>query len=365
MSTLSADRPSDNPSDDLFGHAPFAKALCDSIHRYRAAEGLVLALYGPWGSGKSTVLSYVIHYLNQHPSHHQPVVVTFNPWWFSGQDNLARAFLGQLQAVLPGKSDKFLQIGQYLGEFAEGLGGLIDLTGTTAGVGGIFGKVIGKVTKRKPKDIPVLKGKISKLLMEADKRVLVVVDDIDRLTAEETRQLFTVIKAVADFPNIIYLLAFDREVAAQAIQEAGLPGDRYLEKIIQVPFELPAVDRDDLRKLLFRRLDVALQNTPDGLFDESYWTNVFFDGLDKLFKVPRDVIRFTNTASVTYPAVRGEVNPVDFIALEALRVFLPSLYDTIRHNSDNFAGHRSTNYSDKHLEEFKKAVLHDVPEQIR
>lgn len=369
MTALSADRPSSNPQDDLFGHAPFAESLASSICRYPGNDGLVLALYGPWGSGKSTVLSYVRHFLEQRPEAEQPVIVTFNPWWFSGQENLARAFLGQLQAVLPTKSEKFKKLGGLLGDFAEGVGGLIDLSGMTGGAAGMIGKFIGMVTRRKPKDVPALKSEISKILREAGKRILVVIDDIDRLTPEETRQLFTVIKALADFPNVVYLLAFDREVAAQAIeQQSGMPGERYLEKIIQVPFELPPIDRVALRAALLKRLDEVLGDTSDGLFDESYWTNTFHDGIDQLIHVPRDVVRFTNTLSVTYPAVRGEVNPVDFIALEALRVFLPGLYYVIRTNQDEFSGHsRDSRYDgdQKARAAFHEQWAQSLPEQLR
>jgi predicted KAP-like P-loop ATPase len=143
MTALSADRPSNDPKDDLFGHAPFARSLADSMCRYPGSDGLVVALHGPWGSGKSTVLSYVQHYLEQRPQHEQPVLVKFNPWWFSGQENLARAFLGQLQAVLPAKSEKFRKLGDLLGDFAEGIGGLIDLSGMTAGAGSKLGKLLG------------------------------------------------------------------------------------------------------------------------------------------------------------------------------------------------------------------------------
>ncbi|MGC8732380.1 MAG: KAP family P-loop NTPase fold protein, partial [Halothiobacillaceae bacterium] len=339
MTALSADRPSIDPKDDLFGHAPFASSLADSICRYPGSDGLVLALYGPWGSGKSTVLSYVQHFLERRPESEQPVLVKFNPWWFSGQENLARAFLGQLQAVLPAKSEKFKQLGDLLADFAEGVGGLIDLTGVSGGAGGLIGKLLGQA-KRKPKDVPALKDSITGILQKAGQRILVIIDDIDRLTPEETRQLFTVIKALADFPNVVYLLAFDRDVAARAIeQQSGLPGERYLEKIIQVPFELPPVDRVALRAALFKRLDDILGDVPQGTFDQSYWTNVYHDGIDALIQVPRDVVRFTNTLAVTYPAVRGEVNAVDFIALEALRVFLPGLYEVIRTNPDRFSGH--------------------------
>jgi predicted KAP-like P-loop ATPase len=369
MTALSADRPSADPANDLFGHAPFAESLANSICRYPGDDGLVLALYGPWGSGKSTVLSYVLRYLEQRPESEQPAIVTFNPWWFSGQENLARAFLGQMQAVLPAKSEKFKKLGDLLGDFAEGVGGLIDLSGVTGGAGSTIGKLIGMVTKRKPKDVPALKSEISKILREAQKRILVIIDDIDRLTPEETRQLFTVIKALADFPNVVYLLAFDREVAAQAIEhQSGLPGERYLEKIIQVPFELPPVDRVALRSALFKRLDEILGDVPDALFDQSYWMNVFYDGIDALIQVPRDIVRFTNTLAVTYPSVRGEVNPVDFIALEALRVFLPTLYDLIRSNPDKFSGYsRDSRYEveRKVEEEFHQKWKLDVPENLR
>ena len=368
MTTLSADRPSDDPKDDLFGHAPFAKSLADSICRYPGSDGMVLALYGPWGSGKSTVLSYVQHYLGQRPEDERLVVVKFNPWWFSGQENLARAFLGQLQAVLPARSEKFKQLGDLFANFAEGIGGLIDLTGVSGGTGGLTGKLFGQA-KRKPKDVPALKESITAILQKAGKRILVVIDDIDRLTPEETRQLFTVIKALADFPNVVYLLAFDREVAVQAIeQQSGLPGDRYLEKIIQVPFELPPVDRVALQAALFKRFDEVLGEMTEGSFDQSYWTNVYYDGIDPLIQVPRDVVRLTNTLAVTYPSVHGEVNPVDFIALESIRVFLSDLYYVIRSNPDRLSGHSQDNIyeGDQNADQvFNKQWVNKVPEELR
>lgn len=367
---LSADRPSTDPSQDLFGHAPFAKTLAKAIRGYRGSEGIVLALYGPWGSGKSTVLAYVEHELERGPDAERPVVVTFNPWWFSGQDNLARAFLGQLQAVLPEKYGGFKELGNKLAEFGGALGGVADIVGTAMGLP-LGGRVIeagAQLLAAKPKDVPALKRAVADLLLEQKKRVLVVIDDIDRLAPEEVRQLFTVIKALADFPYVTYLLAFDREVATTAISEqTGLPGDRYLEKIIQVPFELPRADHSTLLQALFVRLDVVMAPTPPGRFDKYYWTNVFHSGLDRLFSVPRDIVRLTNALSVTYPAVVGEVNPVDFIAIECLRVFLPAVYDAIRTAPEAFCGYKSISDRDDkdRAKAFHDAWLQKVPDDLR
>lgn len=370
IASLSADRPSTDPAKDLFGHAPFAKTLANAIRGYRGSDGIVLALYGPWGSGKSTVLAYVEHELEQGPESDRPVVVSFNPWWFSGQEHLAKAFLGQLQAVLPEKYAGFKALGQKISEFSGALGGATDVAGAALGIpwGGKAVEIGAKLLAIKPKDVPALKKALSQLLIEQKKRILVVIDDIDRLAPDEVRQLFTVIKALADFPYVTYLLAFDREVAASAISEqTGLPGDRYLEKIVQVPFELPRVDRTTLRQALFVRLDAVMAGTPEGRFDSAHWTNIFHAGLDQLFTVPRDIVRLTNALSVTYPAVLGEVNPVDFIAIECLRVFLPSVYDAIRTSPEEFTGHKAP--GDRHDKEraqaFHDAWLSKVPESLR
>ena len=367
---LSSDRPSTDPAADLYGHAPFARTLAKAIAGYRSSDGIVLGLYGPWGSGKSTVLAYVAHELAQLSEAERPVVVSFNPWWFSGQENLARAFLGQMQAVLPAKYERFKALGDKLGQFSEAIGSVGDVVGTLTGQGWLGGVLRGgtRLAARSPKNVPALKEALCKLLLEQRKRILVIVDDIDRLTPDEVRQLFTVIKALADFPYVTYLLAFDREVASAAINEqTGLPGERFLEKIIQVPFELPHVDRETLCRALFVKLDAVIGGTPEGRFDAEHWANLFYSGLDPLFRVPRDIVRLVNSLSVTYPAVVGEVNPVDFIAIEALRVFLPQVYDAVRRNPEQFAGHRAPSDGASKTEAlaFHNAWLDSVPEPLR
>lgn len=186
-STLSADRPQTDPSQDLFGYAPFAQTLTKALCNYGSSEPLVLGLYGDWGSGKSTILKFICHNLKEVPENERPIVIEFNPWWFSGQEHLARAFLGQLQAVLPKKYAAFMKLGELLGSFAESIGGAIDTVAQTGGVGKKVGSMIQKFLKRPPKDVPALKEEICAILQQAGKRIIIMVDDIDRLEAEEMR----------------------------------------------------------------------------------------------------------------------------------------------------------------------------------
>jgi len=105
LNDLSTDNPLSDPKTDRLGYATFARHLADSICKMTFPQGFVIALYGSLGSGKSTILNFIIHYLKQKPEEEQPIIVPFNPWLFSGQEDITRRFFEQLKTVLSqGKS---------------------------------------------------------------------------------------------------------------------------------------------------------------------------------------------------------------------------------------------------------------------
>lgn len=333
-----------DPAHDAFGYAPFAQRIADAVRKTHSPQGLVMAIHGLWGTGKSTLLNFVRYNLAQPASKGQPIVIDFNPWWFNSREHLAAQFLSQFRSKLPHESEVLRTIGDKMADYGSAIGTVIAGTYGIPWVDKLIGFIL-KFLKRKPKDVPALKAEIAKALEKAGQRFVFVIDDIDRLAPDEIRELFKVIKALADFPNVIYLLAFDRKVVSDALHTSlGVEGEAYLEKIIQVQFSLPTVDRVRLRKKLFVDLDRILESFPLRNFDQTYWGNVYFDGLDHYINKPRDIIRIINTLCVTYPAVTGEVNAIDFIALEFLRVFEPEVYGVIREHRDMFAGHSDRGY---------------------
>lgn len=333
LTLLSPDKALTDPKEDRLGYSPFARHLADSLCRMSPPDGLVVAIYGPWGSGKTTLLNFLVHFIGQNPEEERPVTVPFNPWWFSGHEDLTRRFFGQLRAILTKRRMLSREVMDKLGSFAD-LVSEVPIPYASSGA-----KMISRLVKRPEKDVTELKQSLEDALRKQDRRVLVVIDDIDRLTSEEIRQLFRVVKAVADFPNVIYLMAFDRAVVTKALEGTqGVSGEAYLEKIVQAPFELPRPDKTQLRRLLFERLHGLLADVPTGALDMVRWGNVFLEGIDHFICTPRDIFRLTNTLGITYPAVKGEVNPIDFICVETLRVFSPVVYNLIRENPEMFTG---------------------------
>jgi predicted KAP-like P-loop ATPase len=336
---LSSDRPLDDPASDLFGHAPFAKAIAKSLLRDCPPEGLVIGIYGAWGLGKSTALNFLERYLVELAGDDDPpIVIRFNPWWFSGQDDLMRRFFNAFEAAVFKAHATRRKLKTKLVAFASALGEL----GAEAPVPGAkaASKALGLAAAAiENPDVVKLKADLVQELRKTTLRAVIIMDDIDRLTADEVRLMFRLIKAVADFPNVTYVLAFDRTVTGRALEEFHpSSGQDYLEKIIQVPFELPVPDSEQLSQMLFSRLDRALDNDKTAPLDRRRWARVYADAVQPFITKPRDVVRLANALSVTHEAVAGEVNVIDFIALEAWRVLEPALYNVVRDNPERFTG---------------------------
>src|SRR5437588_4933907 len=118
---LLADVPVDRPQDDQLGRVPFARTLAKTITSMKGLDSFVFGLCGPWGSGKSSILKLVERELRSGRSKTKPLVCNFNPWWFSGQDQLLRAFLSQLGSVA-GRVDqagRLSKLGEKLSTFGK------------------------------------------------------------------------------------------------------------------------------------------------------------------------------------------------------------------------------------------------------
>lgn len=363
---LSSDNPVTDPAQDAYGFAGFAKNLAKAIRVTPSPHGLVMAIHGPWGAGKSSLLNLVKYELRTVFENACPIIIDFNPWWFNGRDQLAAQLLAQFGTSLRNESTALLKIGELMAEYSGALSKAVALSTGTPWIDKPVNALL-KLLKRKPKEVPQLKAEIAKLLQASKHRVLFIIDDLDRLTPDEIREVFKVVKALADFPNVIYLLSFDKLVVTEALAKSlGVNGSAYLEKIVQASFALPSVDSSHLQRKLFAELNLLIDSLPTAPFDSTYWGNVYLDGLSHFIRKPRDIIRLINTLAVTYPPVAGEVNPVDYIALESIRVFQPVAYGTIRDNKEMFIG--VIGHADparNTVQEFHKKWLGELDERNR
>ena len=330
---LSLDHPVQNPSEDRLGFFPFAKAIASIVTNHIQGESLVIGLNGKWGTGKSTILNFIQQILND-SSGNNIRVVRFNPWYFSGRENLAGLLLSEISAEIePNKK----------GAVRNAIADLIDVAnGLSLGVVNLNFKAFTD-RLRSPTSLYKIKQEVDSLLSKKKIPILVMIDDIDRLVADEIRDIFRAVKAVASLPYVSYLMAFDSDVVIDALNENEKEhGAEYLEKIVQVQFPVPAIDQYELRTILFAKLDSIIELTKTPAPDNQEWGNVYFSAVESLIKTPRAVNRVVNMFSATYPVVAGEVLFIDFFCIECIRAFEPALYELIKINGNFLTNSVST-----------------------
>ena len=220
------------------------------------------------------------------------------------------------------------------GEIFSGVGSL-PLAGPWIERGRMATKILAKILQRRKEGIGGPRGKVEKALAALDKPIVVVLDDIDRLTTSEIRDIFKLVRLTANFPNVIYIVAFDRLRVEEALTEEGLPGRDYLEKILQVSVDLPAVPAHILNKQIFEAINEALSGIDNpGSFDENVWPDVFMEIIRPLLGNMRDVRRYAVAVHGTVRELNGQVALVDVLAVESVRVFLPDVFRTLHQSID-------------------------------
>jgi hypothetical protein len=190
-------------------------------------------------------------------------------------------------------------------------------------------------------DLSKRKAEVAEALRELDRPIIVVVDDVDRLPADEIRTIVQAIKAVADFPRTTYLLAYDREVVAAALGNGSLASGRsYLEKIVQVAYPIPPLFQYQLRDFVDKQTKGRLSALSVELRDfeaDNYQKAVGL--LARLVRHPRDVVRLMNRLMLSLPATKNEVNVTDVIVFEAVSQRFPQLRESVHRHPTDFTGH--------------------------
>ena len=339
------DRPIVKHEQDLLGRTEFVKNLAAAITSWKNQESLVIALMGDWGSGKSSIKNLVIEEFKQSPGND---VIEFNPWEWASQDKLSSIFFDEISLAIKRKDKSkegkrlakaLRRYGQRINSSAAIIDGITKYLPILLGsawtasyvsnfvtnpsvqtvlniVSGIsalatipaFLKMLAKylqdyannadeTAKDDELTLSEIRSDISTLLTKRNHPLLIVMDDIDRLASDQLKAVFQLVKGNMQFPNVVFLLLFQRDVVEEGLQRAGFNGAEYLEKIIQVPFTVPVIPVSSLEAVLFQRLDALLISEPQLAlhFDKKYWSSVYRHGLKAFFHNLRDVYRYTST----------------------------------------------------------------------
>jgi predicted KAP-like P-loop ATPase len=354
-SSFNPDKPIFSESQNLLLKRDyFSGILSNSIMNYTDKESLVIGIDGRWGDGKTSFVNMSLERFIYNPND-KKYVLFFNPWNFTNPTELTSHFLNELKRHL-----KKILGSKYSDDLDSKLFLYINYI-----TNGNF-----QTPKKKSvqeNDTESLKKEIDRVLRNLDFKLIVVVDDLDRLTGEETRQVFRFVKLVGDFPNIIYIIPFDKQ---KTITECKIEED-YLKKIIQIEIKLPPVISSEIYTILNDRLKSLFDVTKTTTFNFDEWNKTLNGSLRNYIKNLRDVNRIINSLKfyLSNNYVK-DLNINDFVVLTTIQIFDVGLYNFIGFNRTLFtysdeSGHSLINKGNSDIKKENIEKLKSVEKEFK
>ncbi len=340
------ERPIQMPQQDLLGRADLVRRLARTLV---AADGLrsrgvAVGLTGPSGSGKTSLLNLLDHELQERRP--RPIIIRFNPWLVSGRDMLISEFLTTLAAVL-GAERRFEDAAGQAADLIQGymahLNGapgfagaalaVPDETGAT-GYGSGYGATLHE-----------RRHAISDALSRIEVPIIVLIDEVDQLDPVELAGMAQLIRAVADFDQISFVLTYDEAYVIEALghdapfgQEA-IRGRSLLEKVVQLQIPVPQAGPDDIRALLDAELRPVLADLGSAvaLVGEPRFEDLIATVLPgPVLTTPRDIKRLVSHVRALAPLIGSDVDLADVVGFCALMAKAPDLAAAVRAKPERY-----------------------------
>lgn len=344
------DNPIKNSEEDLFNFKHYAEKLQKLIQLNSSnPEPLTFGIYGKWGEGKTTFLNLLenkIDHFEKNESDKEFLKFHFNPWRYSSEDEMLFDFFDSLSKMFyVDKFSKYQEVGKWIKKYGKYLKAIkisssvgipkILNTKVEFDVSEIF-KSLGEDLEGENLTLENLKEKVNLAIQNANFKVVVFIDDLDRLDKSEIYTILKLIKLNASFNNFIFIVNLDIDHVSKAIKdrfgEDIEDGKIFLEKIINIPIHLPKIESEDLQLFFEKKFAYIIKSL------DSIDKDVKKEELKKImqkfssdfFKSPREIIRVLNSFFTAAFGFEDEINLTDLFWIEWLKIKAPAMYDVIK-----------------------------------
>lgn len=313
---------------DSFKRSLVAMEIARKIGLTMNKRSFAIGILGEYGSGKTSFLNLITKNLDPKKT----TVIDFNPWSAEGSFNIQKDFFDLLASRLRELDPKISSL-------------VLDYSRKLSGTDSSMEKIVKQTGLARN----LLESnsyvddyeQINRLLREADKKIVVTVDDVDRLYNDEVMEVLRLIRNTGNFANIFYLVAYERNFVDQAVRSLNVnAGNSFLDKIIQLEIPLPKRESNDLLEFLEAQLFPFLDEEQklaykDHIIESGFKFRYDF-AFDKVFRQSRDVIKFVNNFKLTYGLMGREVMFENIFVLELLKFRFPLIYDRLFEKRSEF-----------------------------
>lgn len=296
-----------NQNEDFFGYQKMVDSLLADLYDTDVEnEAFSVGIAGKWGVGKSSFINLLRNSILQKDG----LIVDLYPRSSMNLSAISLDFFNSLSNTLKGyHTGSWHIVDKYVKSLRciEGKGW--------------FNKTIDAIEVFAKTDE---KERLQNVITEIGRKIFVIIDDLDRLTAPEILEVLKIIDRNGSFKNIIFIVAYDKEYVNAVLRKyLGYEGsEMFTDKYFNFEYSLPAhnfyMERQYVanyirNKISFNESDAVTKKDLLNVWNRIGGSVVRYLGL------MRDVKRFINILMSRLASVKNDVNIEDFIFITLLR----------------------------------------------
>lgn len=305
---LEADREIEKEDKDELVYTPSVNSLVQYLEKVPKEHSFSIGIDACWGNGKSSYLNLLANKIRK-----KYIIIKFNPAKCKDADKIQVTFFEKLKSTLR----------KYNGEASTLIDNYLKVLGFVD-----ESHIVSRLSELKQMFYQVNEEeKLQYAIDKLDQRLVVIIDDIDRLTPEETLQTGKLIRYSANISNIIFISAYDRRCLNPfAEDQSGKDMPSFWDKFFDVELHLPYRSQNYIIEYLAKQLKFRLGNNIDYL----RIMNELGDDFKVFIQNIRDAKRFLNVFIQEYTNLKDEVVFDHYFYLKLLNYKYTEVYNSLR-----------------------------------
>lgn len=352
--------------EDKLNRKEFARNLANNILNYEPSDCLTIGITGNWGSGKTSLIKLTLNKLKWEKD---IIIIHFKPWFFSNQNNLYYQFFKLLISTLKDyelkeeslfkrkttpkrkmfKKSKIENLEDYF-NYIQSSNSKLDEKSFYSLNSDELESYISLETLKKQCDNYFDK--------ELNYKIIVIIDDIDRLLKDEIKQIFTLVKSLANFKKFIYILSFDKKIVSEALNDSKSNyKEKFLEKIVQIQVRIPDITRSKINEILETDIEPTYNkyHRKNHIDKEDNFEQIQ-KYLEPFIENIRDLKRYKNMLDFYLTGFIEDININDCFLIIALQLFEYKVFLLIKKNETLLTTKISNPNESDHINNFYNDV---------
>lgn len=319
---------SDDPiieiGEDLLDYSSRAKSIINLLSNANFKKSFTIGIVGPWGNGKSSLIEMMERHL-ENESPNQTIHLKFLPYLNHSESDIISEFFSQLSKEIYKYSGK---LANYLLNYSDKLLKLYD----NKSLKEFFSSNITNNYSRNTSIDTYLK--INNVLKELDKKFIIFIDDLDRLSSKEVLQVLKLVRNTANFRNFIFVISLDKDYVLNTLASNNdIVDHTFVDKFFQLEVYLPEIDKTQLKRDFVKQLKLSglkgettfIENVSNAIYKT---TNLFDDYISN----HRSAKRLVNQLVFDFKMLPDELDVNDFLNFTYLKMSFPSAIKYLNNN---------------------------------